>query len=79
MAPVVLVAGPRLRHRAEAVTTTDSGIIDLMGALQRSVNHIRQTIEAMEQTIAVCGPDHAAYWQAKVDDLRVAIAVLERA
>ena len=52
---------------------------DLAKALQRAVSHIRQTIEAMEQTIAVCSPDGAAYWQGHVDDLRVAIAVLERA
>ena len=66
----------------QAVTTVDSGTIDLMGALQRSVSHIRESIESMELTIDACRdrhPDRAAYWQAKVHDLRVAIAVLERA
>lgn len=56
--------------------------VDLIEMLRRSVGHIRETIESMERTIDACRdrhPDRAAYWQAKVDDLLAAIAVLERA
>lgn len=50
-------------------------------ALQRAVSHIREWIHSMEQTIEACHveyPDRAAYWQGHIDDLHVAIAVLER-
>lgn len=63
---------------ADLIETTN---VQATAALRRAVSHIRRSIESMERTIAACKdqyPDRAAHWQAEIDDLKLAIAVLER-
>lgn len=53
----------------------------LAEALRRAVATMRAHIQSLELTIEACKgeyPDRAAYRQAEIDDLEVAIAVLER-
>lgn len=63
-------------------TETEVSGDPLVEALRRAVAIMRAHIQSLELTIEACKgeyPDGAAYRQAEIDDLEVAIAVLERA